>query len=132
MIEIKKNTSNKKFGIVFSILFIFFSIFLFLKNDSYYSLLFTILGIILAIITFKNPKLLNSLNNLWMNFGKMLNNITTPVLLFIFFITLFCSINLIFRLLNRDILNTKFFKKKSYWHSKKLKSFAKKQFNYQF
>ena len=111
-----KTPSEKSFGIFFSIVFFIFSIYPFFYGNSIRNYLL-IISIVLIIITFTKTKLLILPNKLWMKIGSILGLIVSPVIIFLIYITTFCSIGLILKLIGKDLLSIRFDKsKKSYWH----------------
>ena len=108
--------SNKKFGISFSFIFLFISIYLIFYENNFY-ILSVIISIFLLIISFIKPNILNKSKNIWMKLGYYLNLIVSPVIMFIIFSIAFCSIGFILKILRKDLLNVKIdSSKKSYWN----------------
>ena len=123
-----KASSNKSFGIVFSIFFLIISIYLFLNNYPFYywsvfvSIIFLILGLM-------NSKILSPLNLLWFKFGILLGKIVSPVVMGIIFFLVVTPISIILKIFGKDVLNLKFNNNKTYWIEKNgPKSNMKKQF----
>ena len=107
--------SNKKFGYLFSLIFLLVSIyFLYVKNHSI-GYVFLILMIIFFVTTLTNAKLLLPFNKLWMNFGLLLGKIISPIVLGLIFFLLFTTYAIIMRIMGRDELNLKKIRKQSYW-----------------
>ena len=107
--------SNKKFGYLFSLIFLLVSIyFLYVKNHSI-GYVFLILMIIFFVTTLTNAKLLLPFNKLWMNFGLLLGKIVSPIVLGLIFFLLFTSYATIMRIMGRDELNLKKSRSQSYW-----------------
>ena len=113
----KKNLlpSNKKFGILFSIIFIVFSFYFYFQDLYFYSLIAFLVCILLIIIIFVNDNLLLPFNKLWMKFGMLIGKVVNPIIIgFIFFI-LFVPLSLIMKVLGRDEMRIKITKKQTYW-----------------
>ena len=81
--EIKLPT-NRNFGLVFFIIFLFISLYPLLKNENirYWSLTISLTFLILGII---NSKLLTPLNKAWIKFGIFLGKIMTPIVMGLIF-----------------------------------------------
>ena len=86
------------------------------------SLFFLVLGLL-------NSKIITPLNKLWFKFGIFLGKIISPILMGIIFFFVVTPIGLIMRFLEKDVLNLKYNKNKSYWIEKNgPKSKMKNQF----
>jgi hypothetical protein len=114
----KKLPSNRTFGLFFSIFFlIIFVLYYNNKIVSYISFFLSIFFFILGVI---NAKILFSLNYFWIKFGYFLGRITTPIILFLIFLSCILPISLILKIFNKDILSLKINKNaKSYWINNK-------------
>lgn len=124
MIENKnkiKVSSNKSFGIIFSIFFLILSIYLYIKTGSYplkligICIIFLILGIL-------NSKILTPLNIIWFKFGIIIGRIMSPLIMLIIFFSTLLPISILTRILRKDFLKLdkkKNKKKKTYWELKK-------------
>ena len=112
-----KLPSNRNFGIVFFIVFLFIALWPLLKGENLrfwplgVSIIFLILGLI-------NSKMLTPLNKLWMKFGLILGNIVSPIVMgFIFFVVV-TPTGLLMKIFGKDILQLKKNKKNTYWVEK--------------
>ena len=123
-----KVSSNKSFGIVFSIFFLFISIYLFLNEyPTYYWSLFV--SFIFLVLGLMNSKILSPLNLLWFKFGILLGKIVSPVVMGIIFFLVVTPISILLKIFGKDVLNLKFNNNKTYWIVKDgPKSNMKKQF----
>jgi len=120
--------SNKNFGIVFFIVFLFISIYPLLSDGSLrlWSLVISILFLILGMM---NSRILSPLNKVWFKFGIFLGRIISPIIMGIIFFLVVTPIGYLMRLFKKDVLNLKFNDNKSYWVEKKgPKSKMKNQF----
>ena len=123
-----KVSSNKSFGIVFSIFFFLISIYPLLNNDPiyYWSLFVSFIFLVLGLM---NSKILSPLNLLWFKFGILLGKIVSPVVMGIIFFLVVTPISIILKIFGKDVLNLKFNNNKTYWIVKDgPKSNMKKQF----
>ena len=123
-----KVSSNKSFGIVFSIFFLFISIYLFLNEyPTYYWSLFV--SVIFLLLGLMNSKILSPLNLLWFKFGLLLGKIVSPFVMGIIFFVVVTPISILLKIFGKDVLNLKFNNNKTYWIEKNgPKSKMKNQF----
>ena len=108
-------SSNRSFGLVFSIFFfIIFSYNFFLNNDfNIYILLLSIIFLILGVL---NSKILYPMNRVWIYFGYLLGKFITPVVLFTLYFSIVLPTNLVLKIIGKDIMRLKYNKNtKSYW-----------------
>ena len=123
-----KVSSNKSFGIVFSIFFLLISVYPLLNSDPiyYWSLFISFIFLVLGLM---NSKILSPLNLLWFKFGILLGKIVSPVVMGIIFFLVVTPISIILKIFGKDVLNLKFNNNKTYWIVKDgPKSNMKKQF----
>ena len=121
-------SSNRSFGIVFFIFFVFVSIFPLFK-DGNIRIWSVIIAIIFLILGLLNSKILSPLNKIWFKFGILLGNFISPVVMGLIFFTVVTPTSLIMKALGKDLLNLKKSNKKSYWIEKSdIKSRMKNQF----
>jgi hypothetical protein len=128
MRNLPKLPSNKNFGFVFFIVFLIISFYPLTYNGNItkWSLVISIIFLILGFVKFK---ILSPLNKLWFKFGIFLGRIISPIIMALIFFIVVTPIGLIMRLLRKDLLNLKYNKNKSYWIEKNgPKSKMKNQF----
>ena len=110
-----KQSSEKNFGLVFSIVFLIIALYPLINSQKVYvwALITSATFLLLAFVA---PKTLTTLNKLWFKFGYLLGSITTPIVMaLVYFITVL-PVGLIMRLLGKDLLKQKLDKNaKSYW-----------------
>ena len=117
--------SASSFGYLFGLIFVCVSFYPLLHNNEPLYI-FLILGLIFLFLGYFKPSSLKILNKLWFKLGIFLGSIVSPIILFLVFLTAFCTTSLIFKILRKDLLDIKFDKKKStYWQkrNKKLEPF---------
>ena len=123
-----KISSNKSFGIVFCVLFLIIALFPILNGQSIriWSLVISVIFLILGLL---NSKFLTPLNKLWSNFGILLGNFVSPIVMAIVFFFIVTPTSIIMKILGKNLLNLKRKKKNSYWIKRsKIKSTMKDQF----
>ena len=108
-------SSNRTFGLVFTVVFILVGIlpFLFGYPIQLWSLVISGLFLLLALA---RPKMLGPLNHWWTRFGLLLHSIVSPIILGVLFFGVVMPIGLFMRLIGHDPLRLKFDDNtKSYW-----------------
>ena len=124
----EKKSTNRSFGILFSIVFLIITFWPVLNEKSPYywflapSLFFLILGLL-------NSKLLGPFNSAWVKLGNILGMIIAPVVMSIIFFLIVTPIGLFMRILGKDFVNLKLNKNlKSYWIKRQNVKSMKRQF----
>tara|TARA_B100000780_G_C21096827_1_gene442414 strand:+ start:928 stop:1329 length:402 start_codon:yes stop_codon:yes gene_type:complete len=121
-------SSNRSFGIVFFIFFLFISLYP-LYKDGNIRIWTLILSIVFLILGLLNSSILTPLNKLWFKFGILLGSIVSPVVMGLVFFTVVTPTSIIMRIFNKNLLGLKKNNKKSYWIEKSsIKSKMKNQF----
>tara|TARA_Y100000768_G_C23728584_1_gene563724 strand:+ start:304 stop:687 length:384 start_codon:yes stop_codon:yes gene_type:complete len=112
-----KISSNRSFGIVFSVVFLIIAFYPLIYNEEIriWSFLISLIFLILGLI---NSILLTPLNKIWFKFGIFLGKIVSPIVMGVIFFLVVTPIGLIMRVAGKDLLNLKFNKKNSYWVEK--------------
>ena len=115
--QIKNETTNKSFGIVFFIFFLIISIYPLINHGEIrkWSLVLSVIFLALGLI---NSKILNPLNNMWFKFGILLGKIMSPLVMGVIFFFIVTPISIIMKILGKDILCLKRNDKESYWIKK--------------
>ncbi len=105
--------SNTEFGLLFTLVFLFISVYpcISYKSPNYFFLFLSISILLISLIT---PMILSLPNKAWLRFGFLLGYVTTPIILFLFYIFLFIPIGFILKMFNKDSLKLKF-KDSSTW-----------------
>jgi len=123
-----KISSNRSFGIVFSIFFLILFFYPLLNGNDIrlWAIVVSIIFLGLALI---NSKILTPLNKIWFKFGILLGKIVSPIVMGVVFFLIVTPTSLIMKILGKNILNIKKSKKFTYWiDSSKSKSKMKNQF----
>ena len=113
-----KKSSEKSFGILFSILFLLIGFWPLLKlaEIRVWSIL---LALIFLILAFFKSELLKPFNNTWIKLGEVLGKIISPIIMALVFFTIVTPISFLVRALGKDLLMLKFSKNSSYWIKRK-------------
>ena len=109
-----KMSAEKKFGILFFIVFLIISLWPLLNNGQvrYWSL---IISSIFLVSAFLFPKPLKPLNKVWIKFGETLGRIIAPIVMSLVFFIVLTPIGIILKIFGNDVLRLKSSKKKTYW-----------------
>ena len=112
-----KISSNRSFGIVFSVVFLLIALYP-LTHSGELRVWSVIISLIFLILGLLKSKILTPLNKLWFKFGIFLGKIISPAIMGIIFFLVVTPIGLLMRLFGKDILNLKFNNKATYWIEK--------------
>ena len=109
-----KKSSEKSFGILFSIVFLVISIWPLLQGSPirFWALFIALIFLALA---FLKQKLLKPLNNAWIKFGETLGKIIAPIIMALIFFFILTPISLAVRMFGKDLLKLKISNNNSYW-----------------
>lgn len=121
--------SNKKFGILFIIIFSLLSLYLFMNGFHLWLWASVSVNIYFLITTLIKPELLTPLNRLWMKFGFLLSKIVSPLVISFIFFIIFTPVSILFKMTGRDVLEIKDNNKNSYW---KIRSKSDTNYDQQF
>ena len=112
-----KISSNRSFGIIFFVVFLLIAFYPLILGFEIriWSILISLIFLILGLL---NSNILTPLNKIWFKFGILLGKIITPIVMGIIFFLIVTPIAIIMRILQKDLLNLKYNKKKSYWIEK--------------
>ena len=110
----EKISSNRSFGILFSIVFaaIAFWPLLNLGDIRVWSVIVSSIFLLLGLI---NSKLLHPLNLIWVKFGELIGKIVAPLVMALIFFIILTPIGIFLRLIGKDLLNIKLNNNKTYW-----------------
>jgi hypothetical protein len=110
-----EKSSEKSFGLVFSIVFLIFALYPLTSSESIHYWALAISAVFL-LFSFLAPKILILPNKLWFKFGMLLGSIVAPILMFLVYFITVLPVGFIMRFLGKDILKRKLDKSaKSYW-----------------
>tara|TARA_B100000886_G_scaffold333338_1_gene287221 strand:+ start:47962 stop:48348 length:387 start_codon:yes stop_codon:yes gene_type:complete len=110
-------SSNRSFGIVFSIVFLIIAIYP-LINDEDIRIWSLVISVIFLILGYFKSTILTPLNSLWYKFGIFLGKIVSPIILGVIYFFIVTPTSILMRLFKKDLLNLKFSNNKSYWIKK--------------
>ena len=110
----EKISSNRSFGILFSIVFaaIAFWPLLNLGEIRVWSVIVSSIFLLLGLI---NSKLLYPLNLIWVKFGELIGKVVAPLVMALIFFIILTPIGIFLRLIGKDLLNIKLNNNKTYW-----------------
>ena len=129
---LSKQTSNKKFGIFFSLIFLCLSLFYYYRNTLTLLLISLTLSITLLILVVKMPNMLTTPNLVWHKFGNFLGRILNPLTLAAVYFLVFTPLGIFLRLLGRDELGLNSSKRTTYWNIRSNPNFKPETFLRQF
>ena len=110
-----KISSNKSFGIVFSIFFIIVFFFPFFKDESLNTWAL-IPSVIFLVLGLKNSKILTPLNIFWIKLGILIGKFVSPIIMGLVFFLVVTPIGIVLKIFKKDLLNLKYDqKRKTYW-----------------
>ncbi len=110
-----KGSSNRSFGLVFTVVFFLIGLFPLLGSGPV-RLWSLGLGGAFFVVSFLRPDVLQPLNRLWTQFGLLLNKIISPVILAVLFFLVVTPTGLLMRLFSGNPLKPRFDPKAdSYW-----------------
>ena len=110
--------SDRKFGLMFAVVFGVSGAWLILKHDGRAPWFFSggLLFLLAAVFT---PAVLGPLNKIWMKLGEFLHKMVSPVILGVIFYLLFTPIGVVRRFLGIDALKLRYEpKRQSYWNNR--------------
>ncbi len=109
-----KKSSEKSFGILFSIVFFLIAIWFFLEDGK---IIFWALALsfIFLFVAFLKKELLKPLNIAWIKLGEILGKIIAPLVMTLIFFFILTPLSFIIRIFGKDLLKLKFSKDNSYW-----------------
>ena len=110
----EKISSNRSFGIVFFVFFLLVSLWP-LLNDNPIRIWPLVIAIIFLILGLLNSKFLTPLNRSWIKLGELLGRVVYPIVMGLVYFVILTPIGLFMRLIQKDLLRTKFSKTNSYW-----------------
>ena len=124
--------SNKKFGFLFFVIFLFLGAYLCVKNYSLASSVSILIATIFLFFAVFLPDKLLYLNSCWMQFGVLIGKIVSPVVLGVIFFGIFLPIGLSMRLFGRDELGLNMRDVSSYWKKRQSVKIKSNSFKDQF
>ena len=109
-----KRSSEKSFGILFSIVFFLIAIWPLLGGNTirFWALSISFIFFVLA---FLKQELLKPLNVGWIKLGELLGKIVAPVVMALIYFFILTPLSFIIKIFGKDLLKIKFSKNYSYW-----------------
>ena len=113
-----KTPTDRSFGVVFTIVFLFLGIWMAWKGRSE-AWVFLVSAALLFVVALARPFILNPFNQAWMKFGLLLSCVVNPVILGVVFFLIISPMAILRKLLGKDSLHLKFNPNTdSYWISR--------------
>jgi len=124
-----KMSSNRNFGLVFSVFFLILGFWPLIYGENL-KVWLVIISIVFLILGLIKSKILTPLNIIWYKLGMILGDIVAPVVMGIVFFLVVTPIGLFMKLIGKDLLNKKFNNKKTTYWIKRVEKFTtmKRQF----
>lgn len=114
-----KVSSEKSFGIVFSIIFGITALF-FLQKSIFIFILLLIISFLILALGLRKPSYLTKINFIWFKFGLFLGGIISPIIMGIIYFILVFPTGVILKLFNKDPISKNTGKNKpTYWITRK-------------
>ena len=110
-------SSNRSFGIVFSIFFIIVAIYYYFKTSEFNYLLIS-LSVVFLILGLLNSKILMPLNFVWFKFGIFLGYVVAPVIMAFIYFLVVTPIGYLTKLSGKNLCNLKRSDDNTYWINK--------------
>ena len=116
--RIKKEVSHKKFGYQLSSIFIIITIirFIIIREFLFLDFILLLISLILFLISKFKEKYIIPIKSFWLKFSIYLAKILNPIILSIIYLICFLPIGIIYKVIKKNRLKTKFDKKiLTYW-----------------
>ncbi len=108
--------SNRNFGLTFLSIFLLLSVQKLQTNDTQELKILLASSVLLAVVSFISPNLLGPFNRVWLKFGDILHNVTTPIIMGLLFYLVITPVGILMRLFKNDPLKLRYnLAVKSYW-----------------
>jgi len=103
-----RKSTEKSFGIVFSIVFLIISLYPILENKPL-QIWALVISVVFFIASFLAPQILKPLNKIWFRVGIIMGSVISPIIMALVYFIVIMPIGLIIRILQKDLLEiTKF------------------------
>lgn len=113
--EVIAGSSDRGFGIVFTVVFAVVSVAPAVFGDGGVRLWAATVAAAFLVTALARPALLAPLNRLWLRFGLLLHRIVNPVIMGLIFFVLLTPVAVVMRLAGRDALRLRPHRADSYW-----------------
>ena len=107
--------SNRKFGLLFSLIFLVAAAYLYRRGSHIMCFASGVISVGITITTLANPGALLPFNKLWMRLGLLLGIVVSPLVMGLIFFGIFTPVAILMRIFGRDELRLRFKPKGSYW-----------------
>ena len=113
-----KIPSDKKFGWLFSVIFLLGFGYFYLNHLTRWSVLSGFLTLVFGWVTIFKPSLLAPLNRAWFSLSLLLGRAVSPIVLSVIFFVMIVPVAVVTRLFGRDALRLKKRQLSTYWVDK--------------
>lgn len=114
-----KKGSDRLFCLTFSCISMLFGCYSAIQRKLFH-LPFFVSGGILLLLAFTKPQLVSHINRIWTKIGATLGKIVTPIIMGLFYWTIFLFISFVLKIFRKDLLKLKYDRSaKTYWLQKK-------------
>tara|TARA_X000000950_G_scaffold289480_1_gene414003 strand:- start:11070 stop:11453 length:384 start_codon:yes stop_codon:yes gene_type:complete len=114
----KSKSSNKSFGIVFSLFFGILSIYKFMKYE-HIDLYLISISLIFLILAFLYSKIFTPFNIIWIKLGDLLGKVVSPIIMFVIYFSVIIATSILLKIFRKDILNLYIDRnQKTFWRSR--------------
>jgi hypothetical protein len=128
-----RTSSDRSFGLVFATFFALIALWPVLRRHELNRRWAVVLCALFLFIALVRPSLLGPLNRLWTQLALVLNRITTPLIMGLFFFLVITPLALLFRLQGKDLLRLRFDPAaSSYWIRRESTPLDPKSMTHQF
>jgi hypothetical protein len=111
----EQSTSEKSFGIVFSVLFLLVGIYPLTDGESA-RLWALCMALVFITLAYLSPKALSVPSKLWFKLGMVIGSVSAPIFMMIVYFTTVVPTGLVMKLLRKDLLRRRLDRNaKSYW-----------------
>jgi hypothetical protein len=132
----KKNEllpSDRKFGFLFSLIFLLLTVYFYYKNAQFWLISFLVLCTSsLVLVSIVKPKFLALFNKAWFSLGILMGRFVSPIVLGVIFFLLISPLAIFLRIIGRDELRLKKDSCVSYWINRESSEIDKNSFKKQF
>ena len=129
----KINNKNQfHFGLLVFVILTLIAFYMLMSNEIYFSLLFEFCGGTFLFLSIIKPKLVVPFYYVWLTVGKLMNKVTSPIILGLLYLLVLTPTSLILRLLKYDPLTLRSSDEITYWKQREVNYKISNDFKNQF